>query len=104
MEFYFWIVIHILLPILFILYFRKEKTKIAEGKLKQLLNFALGLATISTIVLTLSLVVFLLEPTLIPISFETISTGQRYTVIGCLLISAGLIFLSDSKKDNEMEM
>ena len=88
MEFYYWIAIQIILPILIILYLRKEMMKIADGKPKQFLSFSLGLAMFSTIVLALALGVFLLVPSLIPIAFDTIETAQRYTVLGCILMGS----------------
>ncbi|BCB39964.1 hypothetical protein BCJMU51_4878 [Bacillus cereus] len=104
MEFYYWIAIQIILPILIILYLRKEMMKIADGKPKQFLSFSLGLAMFSTIVLALALGVFLLVPSLIPIAFDTIETAQRYTVLGCILMGVAVILFADNIEDQELKM
>ncbi|GAB6457919.1 hypothetical protein bcgnr5390_61380 [Bacillus luti] len=104
MEFYYWIAIQIILPILIILYLRKEMMKIADEKPKQLLSFSLGLATFSTIALALALVVLLLVPPLIPFAFDTIETAQRYTVLGCILMGTAVILFADNIEDRELKM
>ncbi|WP_336770003.1 hypothetical protein [Bacillus bombysepticus] len=103
MGFYYWIAIQIILPILIILFLRKEMMKIEAEKPKQLLSFSLGLATFSTIVLSLALVVFLLIPTLIPIAFDLIETAQRYTVFGCILVGIAVILFTDNIENRELK-
>ncbi|HHT7187348.1 TPA: hypothetical protein ACTZ5N_000562 [Bacillus cereus] len=104
LQFYSWVAVQIILPILLVLYLRKDMKKMADGKPKQSLRFLLGFVIFSTIILTLSLGVFLLIPSLIPTAFDTIEAAQRYIVLGCIVLGAAIILFADTKEDQELKM